>query len=435
MIALSWQASLSSSAVSAAEDVRSAVRAARTAASAKAAAAKASAAAKKTLDKVLRYADTSGNNKDAIEAAVHAAQTRVEISKSHEIHATLISHETSTVKRKAALALAHDVRQWSVHRKREMIQLCLSAAKSQRQVSRQWADSWKLLKEAVDGPLEGEYGGSVLLESLFSPQKSDDSAENSTIYSLSPASPSTASKLPSLHQPYFSVEKEVSAIDPVASASRVPTSSGFVQSLQKDNVINSENDIISHSIPECFSEESEYMMPTEFHEPVYSEFIKTDVPSLPTISNIKDSRNNTDELSMNTSLLDHSFSKTFISHEYANMFCDLLDNPATEHFDNDKNASVCTTVADEKASNTKSPLLQLYDDEVSVEAQVPSQRIEKEDKVTTNKGPDAMTASMQSLAEGLLTWGALLDQPESRSSSLGPTTYPTGEEEAFYQNR
>jgi hypothetical protein len=434
MLALSWQASLSSSAVSAAEDVRSAVRAARTAASAKAAAAKASAAAKKTLDKVVRYSDSSGNNKDAAEASVHAAQTRVDISKSHEIHATLISHETSAVKRKAALALAHDVRQWSVHRKREMIKLCLSAAKSQRLVSRQWADSWRLLKEAVDGPLEGEYGGSVLLESLFSPKKSDDSEENNTICSLSPASPPPPSKLPNSHRPYLSVEKEVTTIETIGYTFRLPTPSGL-QSVQKDNIFNSENKVISDSIPECFPEESEYMMPPKIHEPVYAEFIKTDVPIHP-INNMNDSSNNADESSMNTnpSLLDHSFSKTFVSQEYTNMFSDLLDSPVIEQIDIDKDASGCPTVADEKTSTIKSPLLQLFDDEVSDEAHVSSQRINHEEKLVTIKGSDEMTASMQSLVDGLLTWGALFDQPESCSSSLGPAACHQGEEETRYQN-
>ncbi len=347
----------------------------------------------------------------------------------------MISHETSAVKRKAALALAHDVRQWSVHRKREMIKLCLSAAKSQRLVSRQWADSWRLLKEAVDGPLEGDYGGSVLLESLFSPKKSDDSEENSTICSLSPVCPSTPSKLPSFHRPYFSVEKEVSTIDTIGAAFRLPTPSGF-QSVQKDNIFNSQNNDISDSIPECFPEESEYMMPPKIHEPVYAEFIKTDVPILP-INNMKGSSNNADESSMNTnpSLLDHSFSKTFVSQEYTNMFCDLLDSPVTEQIDNDKDAPGCPTVANEKLSTIKSPSLQLFDDEVSDEAQVFSQRIDDGEKLVTNKASDAMTSSMQSLVEGLITWGALFDQPDSCSSSLGTAACHPGEEETCYQNR
>ncbi|MFN9979698.1 MAG: hypothetical protein ACK53Y_07285, partial [bacterium] len=104
--------------------------------------------------------------------------------------------------------------------------------------------------------------------------------------------------------------------------------------------------MISDSIPECFPEESEYIMPPKIHEPVYAEFIKTDVPIHP-INKMNDSSNNADESSMNTnpSFLDHSFSKTFVSQEYTNMFSDLLDSPVIDQIDIDKDASGCPTVA------------------------------------------------------------------------------------------
>jgi len=56
------------------------------------------------------------------------------------------------------------------------------------------------------------------------------------------------SKLPSSHRPYLSVEKEVTTIDTIRSTFRLPTPSGL-QSVQKDNIFNSENKMISDSIP------------------------------------------------------------------------------------------------------------------------------------------------------------------------------------------
>jgi len=155
--ALSWQASLATSAVSAAEDVRSAVRAARTAASAKTAAESATLSAQKSLDKLIKSktssntsgADASSSDK---EAEIHAAQTRATISHGHAIHAAIIAYETTAVKRKAAMALAHDVRQWNVHRKREMLDCCIHAALSQRDAARKSSDAWRVLKEGMDGP-------------------------------------------------------------------------------------------------------------------------------------------------------------------------------------------------------------------------------------------------------------------------------------------
>jgi hypothetical protein len=346
--ALSWQASLSSSAVSAAEDVRSAVRAARTAASAKAAAAKASAAAKKTLDKLVQSSSSSSNNKDVLEAAIHAAQTRVEISKSHEIHATLISHETSTVKRKAALALAHDVCRWSVHRKREMLKLCIYTAKSQRLASRHWADSWRVLKEAVNGPLEGECGGSVLMESLFLPKKSDDSDDNNTADSLSSTSPSNSSKSSFHHQSYSSVDKEDLNRDHVITVLGLSSSVNF---MAKDyNMYNLENN--TTKLPEFLPEENVYMPPPAIHKPFYSEIFQPDISSF-TKKGDKDTSNNTNE-SFNTSRLDHVFSANHgISHNDTNLFCELFDGPATTERDSEKGSQGSTQVSEDETCMIK----------------------------------------------------------------------------------
>ena len=120
---VSWQASLANSAVSAAEDVRSAVRAAKTAENAKAAASAAAYAAQSACD--------AGGFPSIDEA--RAAQTRASIAQSHAFHAAVVDHEAKAVKRRATLALAHDVKCWNVHRKREMLKACLAHARSQHE--------------------------------------------------------------------------------------------------------------------------------------------------------------------------------------------------------------------------------------------------------------------------------------------------------------
>jgi hypothetical protein len=132
---------LAHSAVSAAEDVRSTVRAARTAGNAKFAASSAFNIAQSVCDK-RKFVN--------IEEA-RAAQTRASIAQSHAIHAAVVEHESKTVKRRATLALAHDVKCWNVHRKREVLQVCLAHAKSQHEATRREVDAWSCLRDGFIG--------------------------------------------------------------------------------------------------------------------------------------------------------------------------------------------------------------------------------------------------------------------------------------------
>lgn len=138
---ISWQTALAHSAVSAAEDVRSTVRAARTASNAKSAATSAAQAAQKACEK----------GKFASIDDARAAQTRSSIAQSHAIHAAVVEHEAKTVKRRATLALAHDVKCWNAHRKREVLGMALSYAKSQHEATRRAVDAWSCLRDGFVG--------------------------------------------------------------------------------------------------------------------------------------------------------------------------------------------------------------------------------------------------------------------------------------------
>eukprot|EP00547_Thalassionema_nitzschioides_P003180 CAMPEP_0194213434 /NCGR_PEP_ID=MMETSP0156-20130528/14029_1 /TAXON_ID=33649 /ORGANISM="Thalassionema nitzschioides, Strain L26-B" /LENGTH=1116 /DNA_ID=CAMNT_0038941461 /DNA_START=280 /DNA_END=3630 /DNA_ORIENTATION=+ len=175
---ISWQSALASSAVMAAEDVRSTVRAARTAANAKAAADSAAFAAQTACE---------GDFPSIDEA--RAAQTRSSIAQSHAIHAAVVEHEANTAKRRAALALAHDVKCWNVHRKRELLQSCLSYAKSQHVATRRAVDAWLCLRD-------GYLGSAVIPEARLS---SSDRLSESESGFPEIASASTANVLTSQH--------------------------------------------------------------------------------------------------------------------------------------------------------------------------------------------------------------------------------------------
>ena len=138
---LSWQFALASSAVTAAEDVRSAVRACRTASRAKLAAEAASDSAQKVCE----------TGRFATPEDARAAQTKASIAKSHAVHSAVIEHEALVAKRRATMALAHDVKCWNVHRKRELLSLCRNLAREQREASHQSLLAWNRLREGLVG--------------------------------------------------------------------------------------------------------------------------------------------------------------------------------------------------------------------------------------------------------------------------------------------
>mmetsp|Transcript_26136 Transcript_26136/g.61382 ORF Transcript_26136/g.61382 Transcript_26136/m.61382 type:complete len:1098 (-) Transcript_26136:651-3944(-) len=141
MDGISWQTALAHSAVSAAEDVRSTVRAARTARNAKDAAISAAYMAQSVC----------GNGKFETINESRTAETRASIAQSHAIHAAVVEHEAKTAKRRSTLALAHDVKCWNVHRKREVLKISLAHAKSQHEATRRAVDAWSCLRDGFVG--------------------------------------------------------------------------------------------------------------------------------------------------------------------------------------------------------------------------------------------------------------------------------------------
>lgn len=127
--------------MSAAEDVRSTVRAAKTASNAKAVADAAAFTAQSACE---------GERFPSIDEA-RAAHTRSSIAQSHAIHAAVVEHEATTAKRRAALGLAHDVKCWNVHRKRELLRSCISHARSQHVATRRAVDAWSCLRDGYLG--------------------------------------------------------------------------------------------------------------------------------------------------------------------------------------------------------------------------------------------------------------------------------------------
>mmetsp|Transcript_10785 Transcript_10785/g.12489 ORF Transcript_10785/g.12489 Transcript_10785/m.12489 type:complete len:1540 (-) Transcript_10785:2-4621(-) len=139
VIDMSWHASLASSAVAAADEVREAVKASKTAARAKIVAETAAMNAD-------QYCNTTSFS--TIDEARNA-QMRASKLRSQAIHATVVEYEAFTAKRQAAVALARDVKCWNIHRKREILKTCLDVAMSQRKAAANSMTAWEELREGL----------------------------------------------------------------------------------------------------------------------------------------------------------------------------------------------------------------------------------------------------------------------------------------------
>jgi hypothetical protein len=112
----------------------------------------------------------SGNFSNIEEAK--AAQTRASIAQSHAIHAAVVDHEAKSVKRRAAIALANDVKCWNVHRKRELLRSALSYARAQHEATRRAVDGWSCLRDG--------FIGSVVMPPLYDRPLTTTSTSRST---------------------------------------------------------------------------------------------------------------------------------------------------------------------------------------------------------------------------------------------------------------
>lgn len=71
------------------------------------------------------------------------------MSQSHAVHAAVVNHEAFVAKRKAAVALAHDIRYWNSCRKQDLMKACLQSARSQLKTSKSLAKSWRELSDKL----------------------------------------------------------------------------------------------------------------------------------------------------------------------------------------------------------------------------------------------------------------------------------------------
>ncbi|KAK1745010.1 CCAAT/enhancer-binding protein zeta [Skeletonema marinoi] len=142
---LSWQSSLAASAVSSTAEVRDALKASRTSTRAKTAAFAAAEKAKGAYESC-----DSSSSKEEVQSSLKTAF----VTQSHAIHATVVEYEANLSLKRASVSLAHDVKCWNVHRRKELLQSCIQFAKSQKEACKKASDAWLSLR---DGLIDSEY--------------------------------------------------------------------------------------------------------------------------------------------------------------------------------------------------------------------------------------------------------------------------------------
>ena len=140
---LLWQSALANSAISATTEVRDAVRASCVASRAKSAAFAAAEKAKKTYESCASPSTEAAQRK----------QQEASATQMQAIHATVLDFEANVAKRRSAIALAKDMKNWNAHRKLDLLNTCLHVAMQQREACRKSAEDWDLLRGGlVDAP-------------------------------------------------------------------------------------------------------------------------------------------------------------------------------------------------------------------------------------------------------------------------------------------
>jgi hypothetical protein len=123
--------------------------------------------ASKAVTGAVEAARVAKKAKQTAEGAVHQAvselstdiyKTPDEIEKQKEdvvrlrmqsLHAAVVEHETAVAKRNAAVSLANDVKHWNSHRKRSILDACVSMVRSQLSANEEDLKAWCQLRDGI----------------------------------------------------------------------------------------------------------------------------------------------------------------------------------------------------------------------------------------------------------------------------------------------
>jgi len=137
MTDVSWQVSLASSAITAANEVRCTFQASQTAISAK-------EAADLAYQLAVHSLDTKTENEDS-----EVVQAKICSLKQQVMHSAIIEYEALSAKNYSSAALAHDVRTWNIHRKRQVFNACSDIVSSQQKCARQLTEAWEQFRAGL----------------------------------------------------------------------------------------------------------------------------------------------------------------------------------------------------------------------------------------------------------------------------------------------
>ena len=342
-------------------------------------------------------------NSSTSEEVVQSAQAHASNTQSHAIHAAVVEYEAKIAKQRAAVALAHDIRCWNVHRKKSLLGACVGMAQLHKDSCRHAADAWENLR---DGFIESSCWSYQEREhDVTSPANHVDVPEYTTtiLNPIGAPDEEDAGKVffnPVENHFAFRTTGDASAIDEDGTIDRLSVG-------EDDSIFDSRQWEVEKNVNTQYFSEKESS----------STILQASTLSIPPVfDDVDDSFNLAEEHNNPDSELGDSFTDVY---HLSNPEISLRDNhfsfqqntitDSNNYFGRIKNEGVQATV--DCGGNTDSSDDDSSDDDSS------EGNLEAE-KCDDQSNEDDMTTSMQSLIDGLISWGGE-DEQGSELEEIG----------------
>ena len=102
--------------------------------------------AKQTADTAVQNAIDAEKETCATDEEAEVLHKRVTSSKTQALYAAVVHQKASSAKRRSVVSLANDIKYWNAHRKHELLKTCLDVVKEQRRSAEDNMNAWKHLK-------------------------------------------------------------------------------------------------------------------------------------------------------------------------------------------------------------------------------------------------------------------------------------------------
>ena len=426
----SWHSALAKAAVRASKNVHSTILASYTAKRAK------TAAESALLVELENESNNGGDDK------------KTSIARSQAIRAAVLEHESMIAKKRATVALSCDVKVWNVHRKREIQKSCLDFVQAQVEASRSAVSAWEdlrngLLSSSLSQKDPIEIVGSLGSTPKISPDNKAHSQQNSVVEDFSNlvlsledlqedditeiSNPMGLDDVNELNHDQSPGKPIISSIQTNESNNNYFTNNDhnenkdFIEKYNDDD----DDDLFSLEDPvDTLASESMFINNNTSHT-VRNDIIKEENEHIENDKNdesqqlvrspiiIRDYNN----ILPSSSLLsdDNNNNETISSHQKSTSSMLVNPNKADTHVKSEIMDRGVTASSNTKQRSSPNRIIapKIMDDDVLQKPSDNNHNATLDFPMAKSEDHDSMTDSMQSLVDGLMTWGGGTPYPSS----------------------